>query len=161
MQWVHGAVSPTVTWRGREADLSPPSSAEVKNGEAIPPLPHGVVLHYLRLSSSCEGESVNGSQMDIKRKTCDIRTRKYVYFSAHPPSTSIHMSHRFTSASFDRCLSHFRTWSGIICYFRTFLREFLDPIVNPFTRQTRPTASRRYFFMNTLFIEPFCPQKNA
>jgi hypothetical protein len=31
----------------READHSPPSSAEVKNGEVVPPLsrPHGVVLN--------------------------------------------------------------------------------------------------------------------
>jgi hypothetical protein len=28
-----------------------------------------------------EGESVNGSQMDIKRKTCDIRTwNKHLFF---------------------------------------------------------------------------------
>jgi hypothetical protein len=35
---------------GRETDHSPPSSAEVKNGGAIPPLPlrlHGVVLNFL------------------------------------------------------------------------------------------------------------------
>jgi hypothetical protein len=29
-----------VNWQGPEADLSPPSSAEVKNGGVIPPLPH-------------------------------------------------------------------------------------------------------------------------
>jgi hypothetical protein len=29
-----------VKWPGREADHSPPSSTEVKNGGAIPPLPH-------------------------------------------------------------------------------------------------------------------------
>jgi hypothetical protein len=36
--------------QGREADHSPPSSAEVKKGGAIPSLPiclHGVVLDYL------------------------------------------------------------------------------------------------------------------
>jgi hypothetical protein len=35
IQWVPG-----VKWQGREADHSPPSNAEVKNGGAIPPLPH-------------------------------------------------------------------------------------------------------------------------
>jgi len=30
-QWVAGALSPEVKWPGREADNSPPSSAEVKN----------------------------------------------------------------------------------------------------------------------------------
>jgi hypothetical protein len=44
------ALSLGVQRLGREADHSPPSSAKVKNGEAIPPLPlrlHGVVLNYL------------------------------------------------------------------------------------------------------------------
>jgi hypothetical protein len=40
IQWVPGALSPGVKRLGREVDHSPPSSAEVKNGEAIPPLPH-------------------------------------------------------------------------------------------------------------------------
>jgi hypothetical protein len=38
IQWVPGAVSPGV--RRHEADHSSPSSAEVKNGGTIPPLPH-------------------------------------------------------------------------------------------------------------------------
>jgi hypothetical protein len=39
VQWVLGALSPGVKWQGREADHSPPSSAEVNNGGTIPPLP--------------------------------------------------------------------------------------------------------------------------
>jgi hypothetical protein len=39
-----GATSPRVKWQGREGDDSP-SSIEVKNGEAIPPLPH-MLLWY-------------------------------------------------------------------------------------------------------------------
>jgi hypothetical protein len=53
--------------------------------------------------------------MDIKRKTCDIRTWENIYFSTYPPTTLIHLSHRFTSASklaaqksFDCSLTHFR-----------------------------------------------------
>jgi hypothetical protein len=38
-QWVTGALSPRVKRLGREADHSHPSSAEVKNGGTIPPLP--------------------------------------------------------------------------------------------------------------------------
>jgi hypothetical protein len=48
--WVQGAISQGVKRPGRQADHSPPSSAEVKNGGAIPPLPpclHGIVLNYL------------------------------------------------------------------------------------------------------------------
>jgi hypothetical protein len=41
LQWVPGAVFPGGKWPGLEADLSPSwPSAEVKNGGAIPPLPH-------------------------------------------------------------------------------------------------------------------------
>jgi hypothetical protein len=39
-QWQSEAVSPWVKQQGREADHSPPSSAEVKNRAAIPPLQH-------------------------------------------------------------------------------------------------------------------------
>jgi hypothetical protein len=35
-----GALFPGVKRPGREADHSPPSSAEVKNGGAVPPLPY-------------------------------------------------------------------------------------------------------------------------
>jgi hypothetical protein len=62
---------------------------------------------------------------------------------------------------FDSCLSHFRTWSGIMCVFRTSLRQFIDSIVNRFTRQTLPTVNRKHFFINTLCIESFCPQKKT
>jgi hypothetical protein len=40
IHWVPGALSPGVKRQGREADHSPPFSAEVKNGGAIPPIPH-------------------------------------------------------------------------------------------------------------------------
>jgi hypothetical protein len=39
-QWVPGAVSPAVKRQNCEADHSPPSTEEVKNGGATPPLPH-------------------------------------------------------------------------------------------------------------------------
>jgi hypothetical protein len=91
---------------------------------------------------------------------------KNIYFSTYPPRTLIHFSHRFTSASkpaalksFDCCLSYFRTWSGIICDFRTSLREFLDLVVNRFTRQTLPIVNRKHFFMNIFCIESFAHKK--
>jgi hypothetical protein len=49
VQWVPGAVS-LAKRQGREADHSPPSSAEVKNGGSMPLPPirlHGVVLNEL------------------------------------------------------------------------------------------------------------------
>jgi hypothetical protein len=48
IQWVPGALSLGIKWPGREADLSPPSSAEVKNAwrytSTTPIRLHGVVL---------------------------------------------------------------------------------------------------------------------
>jgi hypothetical protein len=40
IQWALGAPSMGVKWQGHEADHSPPSSAEVKNGGVIPPFSH-------------------------------------------------------------------------------------------------------------------------
>jgi hypothetical protein len=92
--------------------------------------------------------------------------KKNIYFSIYLPSTSKHMSHCFTSASkpaalksFDCCLSHFRACSGIICDLPTSLREFLEPVVNRFTRQTLPTINKKHLFMNILCIGSFCTQK--
>jgi hypothetical protein len=48
IQWESGEISPGVKRPGLKADHSPSSSAEVKNGGAIPPLPH----MYLRHSAS-------------------------------------------------------------------------------------------------------------
>jgi hypothetical protein len=45
IQWVLGTIFPRVKWPGREADHSRPSSDEVKNGIAIPPLPNMFSWH--------------------------------------------------------------------------------------------------------------------
>jgi hypothetical protein len=45
IQWLLGALSQGIKRPGREADHSPPSTAEVKNGGTIPPRLHGIVLN--------------------------------------------------------------------------------------------------------------------
>jgi hypothetical protein len=40
IHWVPGVLSSDVKQPGRETDHPPPSSAEVKNSRAIPPIPH-------------------------------------------------------------------------------------------------------------------------
>jgi hypothetical protein len=55
IRWLPGSLSSEVKWQMREADHSPPFSAKVKNGGAIPPLPiwlHGIVLNYISSKSS-------------------------------------------------------------------------------------------------------------
>jgi hypothetical protein len=54
IQWVPGAISPGIKRQGREADRSPPSSTQDKNGGAIPPLPH--VLMALCLINKAQGQ---------------------------------------------------------------------------------------------------------
>jgi hypothetical protein len=49
IQWVPGALSSWVKRPGRETDHSPPSSAEVRNGGAIPPIPHILSWHRAQL----------------------------------------------------------------------------------------------------------------
>jgi hypothetical protein len=49
IQWVPGALSPGGKWRGREADHSPPTSAEVK--ETVVPYIHSLIrLHGVVLN---------------------------------------------------------------------------------------------------------------
>jgi hypothetical protein len=48
IKWIPGVISPEIKRQELEADHSPPFSAEVKNGGAIPSLPirlHGRVLN--------------------------------------------------------------------------------------------------------------------
>jgi hypothetical protein len=113
-----------------------------------------------------ERERVNRSQMDIKRKTYDNRTWKNIYFSTYPPSTLIHLSHRFTSASKPAAQKSFWLLSQPLPHLRFNLfvisetsATFLGPLVNCFTRQTLPTVNRKYFLMNILCIESLCPQR--
>jgi hypothetical protein len=40
LQWLQRLISLGVKWPGHETDHSPPTTAEEKNGRAIPPLPH-------------------------------------------------------------------------------------------------------------------------
>jgi hypothetical protein len=59
------------------------------------------------------------------------------------------------------CLSHFRTWSAIVCDFRKSSREFLYLVVNGFTQQTLPAVNRKHFFMSILCLDFFCPQRRT
>jgi hypothetical protein len=49
IQWVPGILPPWVKRQGREGDRSSPSSAKVKNGGVIPPLPHMSSWHNVEL----------------------------------------------------------------------------------------------------------------
>jgi hypothetical protein len=89
--------------------------------------------------------------MGTKRKTCDIPTwgKNHLFLEISPTNIDTLVSSLYSS-SFDCCLSHFFTWSSTIWYFRTSLREFLDPVVNCFTRQTLPTVNRKPLLVSSV-----------
>jgi hypothetical protein len=108
------------------------------------------------------------SHMHINRKTCDIRTWKKTFISRH-----ILHQHWYicpTNSPVRRNPQHRSFWllSQPLPHLRSNLfliseksDTFLDPVVNHFTWQTLPTVNRKRFFMNTLCIESFCPQKKT
>jgi hypothetical protein len=95
---------------------------------------------------------------------------KHVIFEPEKKITSRHILHQhwytcpialpvhrnpLRRCLFDCCLSHFR----ISVSTSSSLREFLDAVVNCFTRQTLPTVNKRHFFMNILCIWVLLPTK--
>jgi hypothetical protein len=74
----------------------------------------------------------------------------------YPPLSSNQLFHP-PHSGFCRNLNR-STSSGIICDFRTSLREFLDSVVNRFTRQTLPTVHSKHLFTDILCIEYFRSQ---
>jgi hypothetical protein len=115
-----------------------------------------------------EGKSVNKSQMDIKRKTCDIRTRKRHLFldtSSTNIDTLVPLLYQCIET---RSIEVFGLFSQPLPHLighhlrhSNVLERIYDPTVNSFTRQTLPTVNRKHFFMNILCIAPVCPQKSA
>jgi hypothetical protein len=100
--------------------------------------------------------------MDIKSKTCDIRTWK-IFISRH-----ILHQHWYTSpiALPVRRIPQHRSLLTFVSATSAppfqplrHLRNVCHQAVNGFTRQTLPTVNREHFFMNILCTESFCPQK--
>jgi hypothetical protein len=110
-----------------------------------------------------EGESVNGSQIDIKRKTWYSNLGKKIpwhilhqYWYTCPIALAVRRNpqHRSlltvvsaTSAPPFQPLRH--------------QRNFCHPAVNRFTRQTLPTVYRKHFFMNIFALSPFAHKKST
>jgi hypothetical protein len=123
-------------------------------------------------STKYEGESVNRSQVDIKRKTWYSNLAKtltswhilHQHWYACPitlplvKTCSIEVSSSTLCAVASVAISTGQP-GETTCNFQTSLREFLHPVVNCFTWQIFPTVNRKHFLKNTLCIESFCPQK--
>jgi hypothetical protein len=89
--------------------------------------------------------------MDIKRKTCHIRTcEKHLFLDIS--STNI----RTLVPSLYECVE-----TRSIEVISEMSATFLDSVVNRFTRQTLPTVNRKHFFTNILCTESSCPQKKT
>jgi hypothetical protein len=101
--------------------------------------------------------------MNIKRKTCDIRSwKKNIYFSTYPPPK------RYTYPITLPVLRNPQHRSLLTVVSATSAPPFVPlrhrrnvchRVMDRFTRQTLPTANKKHFFMNILWIESFCPQK--
>jgi hypothetical protein len=111
-------------------------------------------------------ESLNRSQMDMKHKTCYIRTCVETFISRHilhqhwyncPIALPVLRNPQHRSF-----LTIVSATSALPLQPLFFISEtsatFLDPAVNRYTRQTLPTVNRKHFFMNILCIESFSPQ---
>jgi hypothetical protein len=126
------------------------------------------VVRILVLWLWLEGEPVNRWQMDIKRKTCDIRTWKkhmLLYMSSTNTDT---LAPSFYQCVETRSIEVFWLLSQPLPHLRFNLfvisetfAMFLDPVVNCFTQQTLPAINRKHFFMNILCIESFCAQQKC
>jgi hypothetical protein len=106
--------------------------------------------------------------MDIKRKTCDIRTCEkhlYLYISstnidALVPSLYQCAKTRSIEVFFTAVSDTSAPPSQPLRLQRSFA-TFLDQVVNRFRRKTLPTSNNKYFFMSILCIESFRPQKRT
>jgi hypothetical protein len=72
-------------------------------------------------NSTYEEESANGLKMDLRRKTCDIRTRRSIYF--------LEVFSLLSQPLPRLCINLF-----------VISEMFATPAVNRFTRQTLPTV---------------------
>jgi hypothetical protein len=104
--------------------------------------------------------------MDVKHKTCDIRTWKKKHSFLDISSANIDT----LVLSLYQCVEICNTevfW--LMCQQLPHLRFNIFVISETFAtqlwtclmRETLPTVNRKHFFVNILFIESFCPQKDA
>jgi hypothetical protein len=115
-----------------------------------------------------EGDSITRSQMDIKRKTCDIRIWEK-HLSIDMSSTNIDtLVPSLYQCVETRSIEVFWLLSQPLPHLRFNLfvtsetfATFLDPVGNSFTRQILPTVKTEHLFMNISFIESFCSQKKS
>jgi hypothetical protein len=97
--------------------------------------------------------SINRSQMDVKSKTCDIRTwNKHLFIDISSTDIDILVPTLYQCVE---TRSHFRTSVST----SSSLAKRLPPRLNRFTEQKFSTINMKHLFMNILCIESFCPQK--
>jgi hypothetical protein len=113
-----------------------------------------------------EGESVNRSQMDIKRKICHIPTwRKHSFLDISFTNIdtlvlSLYQCVETLSIEVFRLLSQPPPHLRFDLYVTTETSAtFLDQVVNRFMRPTFPTVHTKHFLMNIFCNESFFPQK--
>jgi hypothetical protein len=95
--------------------------------------------------------------MDVKRKHVIFEPgRKNIYFPTYPPPTAIQEHRNLQHRSLLTVVS---ATSNPPFQPLRHQRNVCHSVVNCFTWQTLPTVKRKYFFINILCIESFCPSK--
>jgi hypothetical protein len=112
-----------------------------------------------------EGQSLNRSQMDIKREKCDIRTRKkktifFVDTSSTNIDTFVPSIYEYQHSSLLTVVSAASVPSFDHLRFSNVLDGILDSAVNCFTRQTLPTVNRNISLRISFALSPI-GHKNA
>jgi hypothetical protein len=163
-----------------------PSSVKFKNNGAIPPFLHtsswiknkfafcfkflSEIVTRIRFPDFrlYEEESVNRSQMDIKSKIRYIRTRKKKHLFLDISSTNTDT----LVPSIYQCVwnPQYRSILTVVRHFRTSVssanferpwENFSTQLWSALRDKYFPSVNRKYFFINILWIESFCPQKSA
>jgi hypothetical protein len=113
VQWVRGDFSLRVKQLGREADYSPPSSAEVKNGGAIPPFSHMSSWHSTELIKHRDNfalsENAGSSSSGMKCKNVALLVTCFTVVSCLAYSSTLKTEARCsseTSYDFQRTARH-------------------------------------------------------
>jgi hypothetical protein len=145
IQWVPGALSLGVKWPGREADHSPLSSAELKNGGAIPPPPY--VFMALCFSAVLIKYRDNFIYTDRTKKgkrsfwIVMKRTKNVVFWTIITFPSLLYLIHKITMS---RSQTQLRRYHASLCdqtEFYSRLKSPTLPALTPAWKHKRTTSN--------------------
>jgi hypothetical protein len=109
-------------------------------------------------------EPVNRSQMDIKREPCDIRTRRkhiFLDISSTINDTLVQSLYQCVETRSIEAFWLFSSTSAPPSQPFGHQLNVLLPSGEPLYANTLPIVKRKHFFMNILYVESYCAQKET